>query len=64
VHGPGVVGHQPRLEPGESFRYTSSCPLPTPSGSMEGSYQMKSDDNRTFDALIAEFPLVHKALIH
>lgn len=64
VQGPGVVGHQPRLEVGESFTYTSSCPLPTPSGSMKGTYQMKGDDNRTFDARIDEFPLVHKALIH
>jgi len=64
VRGPGVVGHQPRLEPGEAFTYTSSCPLPTPSGSMEGSYQMKTDDDRSFEAKIDEFPLVHKGLIH
>ena len=41
VRGPGVVGEQPQLNPGESFEYTSGCPLPTPYGSMEGIYQMQ-----------------------
>jgi ApaG protein len=38
VRGPGVVGEQPELRPGESFQYQSACPLPTPQGSMEGHY--------------------------
>ena len=57
VHGPGVVGEQPRLEPGQSFEYTSFCPLKTPFGSMRGYYQMTTDDGETFDAAIAEFEL-------
>src|SRR5438045_1524529 len=44
VKGPGVVGEQPVLKPGESFTYTSHCPLPTPTGSMKGSFQMKGSD--------------------
>src|SRR5262245_43077769 len=44
VRGPGVVGQQPILEPGQSFEYTSSCPLKTPFGSMRGTYQMVADD--------------------
>lgn len=57
VEGPGVVGEQPRLEPGDSFEYTSFCPLTTPFGTMEGTYQMKTDDGETFDAEIATFTL-------
>ena len=57
VQGPGVVGEQPVLEPGESFEYTSFCPLPTPIGSMHGSYQMETAGNSRFDAEIAPFSL-------
>jgi len=57
VHGPGVVGEQPRLEPGESFEYTSGFPLPTPRGSMRGTYEMWRDDGRRFKAEIAPFAL-------
>jgi ApaG protein len=57
VRGPGVVGEQPHLQPGASFRYTSFCPLPTPFGAMEGTYQMVLDDGEAFDAVIAAFPL-------
>ncbi|MGH0037183.1 MAG: Co2+/Mg2+ efflux protein ApaG [Myxococcota bacterium] len=64
VRGPGVVGEQPRLEPGESFEYTSGCPLPTPFGSMEGSYQMVTADGERFDARIAEFVLREPGAIH
>lgn len=56
VRGPGVVGKRPVLEPGQSFEYTSGCPLETPFGSMYGSYEMKSDDE-TFDVKIAPFAL-------
>lgn len=58
VRGPGVIGKQPRLEPGESFRYTSFCPLPTEFGTMEGSYQMVLDNGTTFDAPIPCFQLI------
>ncbi|HUL80077.1 MAG TPA: Co2+/Mg2+ efflux protein ApaG [Vicinamibacteria bacterium] len=57
VRGPGVVGEQPVLEPGESFEYTSFCPLPTPIGSMHGTYQMVTAGGSTFDAEIAPFRL-------
>lgn len=57
VRGPGVVGEQPVLAPGESFEYTSGCPLRTPDGIMHGTYQMVRDDGTTFDAEIAPFAL-------
>ena len=57
VRGPGVVGEQPVLAPGESFEYTSFCPLSTPFGTMEGSYQMVTDGGVAFNAEIAQFGL-------
>jgi ApaG protein len=57
VKGPGVVGEQPVLSPGQAFEYTSFCPLHTPIGSMEGSYQMVSAQGEQFDATIAPFSL-------
>src|SRR5690606_26309666 len=57
VRGPGVVGQQPLLRPGEHFEYTSGCVLETPRGTMEGSYQMRCPDGRTFDARIGAFDL-------
>jgi ApaG protein len=57
VKGPGVVGNQPVLAPGESFEYTSFCPLATPFGTMEGSYEMVTDVGGTFNARIAQFAL-------
>lgn len=57
VEGPGVVGEQPVLAPGESFEYTSFCPLPTPVGSMEGLYRMITAGGEEFDAEIAPFTL-------
>jgi ApaG protein len=58
VRGPGVVGEQPTLRPGEHFEYTSGCVLETPRGSMEGTYQMVRSDGQQFDATIAPFALV------
>jgi ApaG protein len=57
VRGPGVVGEQPVLGPGQSFEYTSFCPLPTPIGSMHGSYEMLTPAGSHFDAEIAPFSL-------
>ncbi len=57
VRGDGVVGAQPILGPGESFEYTSWCVLPTPSGSMRGTYQMISGQGAGFNAEIAPFKL-------
>jgi ApaG protein len=57
VDGDGVVGEQPTLAPGESFQYTSGCPLPTPSGLMAGHYGMRDDTGRHFDITIPAFSL-------
>lgn len=57
VRGPGVVGEQPILKPGEQFEYTSGCPLPTPMGTMHGSYQMVTRKGERFDAAISPFTL-------
>lgn len=57
VRGPGVVGQQPTLQPGEQFEYTSGCVLETPRGNMRGTYQMYRPDGRMFDAEIATFTL-------
>lgn len=64
VQGPGVVGKQPVLEPGESFEYTSGCPLATPYGSMSGSYQMVRADGTSFDAEIAIFQMLQPNAVH
>jgi ApaG protein len=57
VKGPGVVGEQPVLKPGESYAYTSGAPLNTPSGMMGGAYQMESESGDRFDIEIPTFSL-------
>jgi len=57
VKGLGVVGQQPVLAPGESFKYSSWCPLKTPMGMMQGTYQMVRSDGSKFDIEIAPFAL-------
>jgi len=57
VKGPGVVGEQPVLKPGERHEYTSGAPLDTPSGMMGGSYQMESETGERFDIEIPTFSL-------
>lgn len=57
VRGPGVVGEQPHLAPGQGFRYTSGAVIETPVGTMQGSYQMLGDDGQRFDAPIRPFRL-------
>jgi len=57
VKGPGVVGEQPVLKPGESYAYTSGAPLNTPSGMMGGAYQMESESGERFDIEIPTFSL-------
>ncbi len=64
VQGAGVVGEQPVLAPGESFEYSSACPLTTPFGSMEGSYQIVTDGGESFDAEIAPFSLSQPYAVH
>ena len=57
VKGPGVVGEQPILKPGQRFEYTSGAPLNTPSGMMGGAYQMESEGGERFDIEIPTFSL-------
>ncbi|MBD3818438.1 MAG: Co2+/Mg2+ efflux protein ApaG [Brevundimonas diminuta] len=57
VRGPGVVGEQPLIEPGDSYAYASGCPLTTPSGSMVGAYFMQDAEGRMFEAAIPAFSL-------
>jgi ApaG protein len=64
VRGPGVVGEQPVLQPGEAFQYTSGCPLATPVGSMRGSYQCVAADGTEFEAPIPEFVLSVPRALH
>ena len=64
VHGLGVVGRQPLLQPGESFSYTSSCELRTPSGHMQGSYLCVTEHGESFDAAIGRFDLDAATTLH
>lgn len=64
VRGLGVVGKQPVLAPGESFEYTSGCPLRTPFGTMQGTYQMVTQDGQRFDVKIARFTLSGPYTVH
>lgn len=64
VTGPGVVGEQPILAPGESFKYSSWCPLRTPTGLMRGTYQMLRAGGEQFDVEIATFALKANRTIH
>jgi ApaG protein len=64
VRGPGVVGQQPVLKPGESFEYTSGASIPTAVGTMRGSYQMVAEDGTAFDAPIPPFTLSIPRTLH
>src|SRR6476619_667360 len=64
VKGQGVVGKQPVLKPGESFEYTSGASIPTPVGTMRGSYRMMAEDGRAFDVPIAPFTLSIPRTLH
>jgi len=64
VKGPGVVGKQPVLEPGESFEYSSWCPLKTPAGVMRGTYRVVSENGHQFDIEIAPFSLKARYTVH
>ena len=57
VHGDGVVGEQPRILPGDSYKYTSFCPLPTYRGTMVGTYTMARDDDTEFKVAVGPFRL-------
>ena len=64
VRGPGVVGEQPRLAPGQAFEYTSGCPLSTPYGTMRGTYHCVGADGAQFDVPIPEFVLTVPRVLH
>ena len=67
VKGPGVIGQQPLIQPGDSFEYESFCPLSTPTGSMRGHYEMTSTSRtapQTFSAEIPHFFLVEPGSFH
>ena len=64
VKGPGVVGEQPVLSPGESFQYTSGWPLKTSAGVLRGTYQMVDENGRQFDVEIAPFALQEPYTVH
>ncbi|MBK8960011.1 MAG: Co2+/Mg2+ efflux protein ApaG [Proteobacteria bacterium] len=64
VHGDGVVGQQPLIEPGTAFQYTSGAVLETPIGSMSGSYQMQASDGEQFKAVIPIFRLAMPRILN
>jgi len=64
VRGPGVVGQQPLLKPGESFEYTSGASIPTSVGTMHGTYQMLAEDGKAFDVPIPSFTLSVPRTLH
>ncbi len=64
VQGPGVVGQQPRIPPGESFRYTSAALIATPVGAMHGRYEFRDDDGDLFDVEIPAFSLSVPTMVH
>ena len=63
VRGKGVVGEQPHLKPGQGFRYSSGAVLETPVGTMQGSYEMITDEGMRFDAPIATFRLAMPGIL-
>lgn len=64
VRGAGVVGQQPKIQPGESFEYESACPLTTKSGSMRGFYQFMGKQGQTFEIEVPEFFLIAPSALH
>jgi len=64
VEGPGVVGQQPRIPPGQAFRYTSAAVLGTPVGAMHGSYEFQRDDGSRFEVPIPAFSLRISSMVH
>lgn len=64
VRGDGVVGEQPYIKPGETFRYTSGAMIETPVGTMQGNYTMHSDEGDDFDAAIPRFTLSIPRTLH
>ncbi|WP_113132088.1 Co2+/Mg2+ efflux protein ApaG [Rhizobiales bacterium] len=63
VSGPGVIGEQPLLNPGDTYEYSSGCPLDTPSGVMFGHYSMEAEGGETFNVAIPAFSLDSPGLV-
>jgi len=64
VKGPGVIGEQPKLKPGQKHKYSSFCPLPTPTGNMRGTFQMVNNLGAKFDVKIPLFFLRDLRNVH
>lgn len=64
VKGKGVVGQQPLIQPGDSFEYSSACPLDTPMGMMQGTYDMVDSEGAAFQAVIEPFILNASTVFH
>ena len=64
VRGPGVVGLQPKIQPGQTFEYDSACHLPTNTGSMSGRYYFVAESGQSFSVEIPEFYLVAPLALH
>lgn len=64
VRGPGVVGIQPKIQPGQTFEYDSACPLNTSTGSMKGTYHFVGENGETFSVEIPEFYLIAPSALH
>lgn len=64
VRGPGVVGVQPKIQPGQTFEYESACPLTSSTGSMRGQYQFLAENGETFNVEIPEFYLIAPQALH
>ncbi|WP_096000926.1 Co2+/Mg2+ efflux protein ApaG [Bdellovibrio bacteriovorus] len=64
VRGPGVVGVQPKIQPGQTFEYESACPLHASTGSMKGHYQFVAENGESFTVEIPEFYLIAPIALH
>jgi ApaG protein len=64
VRGPGVVGQQPKIQPGQTFEYDSACPIRSNTGSMKGHYFMLADSGESFSVEIPEFYLIAPLALH
>lgn len=64
VRGLGVIGEQPRIQPGDAYEYSSGASIATPVGTMRGAYQMQADDGTQFEAAVPEFILAMPRVLH
>lgn len=64
VRGPGVVGMQPKIQPGQTFEYESACPLTSSTGTMKGQYQFVMENGESFAVQVPEFYLIAPSSLH